>query len=112
MSELPHRLSQGDHRVVYRPQRDDATEELREAVDRRYVHVLFTETQGGTELGFRLDESRSDLSGADWEGRKGSVHLEGELTLDGVPVRCVADIDVGTAEGTGRLEILQERAVG
>jgi hypothetical protein len=107
MSELPHRLSQGDHPVAYRPQRGDATEELREAIDRQYVHVLFTETRGGTELGFRLDQGRSDLSRADWQGRGGSVHLEGELNLDGVPVRCVADLDVGTAEGTGRLEILQ-----
>jgi core binding factor beta subunit len=110
MSELPYRLSQGDHKVSYRARRDDARTELKEAIDRKYVHVLFTETVGGTELGFPLDESRSDLSSADWEKGEGSVHLEGELKLDGVPVRCVADIDLATVEGTGHLVILEESA--
>jgi hypothetical protein len=35
------------------------------------------------------------------------VHLEGALKLDGVPVRCVADIELSTVTGTGRLEILE-----
>jgi hypothetical protein len=108
MSELPYKLSKGDHKVIYRPIRDDARGELKAAIDRKYVHVKFTETRGGTELGFPLDEERSDLSSADWEAGKGSVHLEGELNLDGVPVRCVADIDLTTVEGKGHLEILEE----
>lgn len=108
MSELPYKLSKGDHKVIYRPIRDDARGELKAAIDRKYVHVKFTETRGGTELGFPLDEERSDLSKADWEAGKGSVHLEGELNLDGVPVRCVADIDLDTVEGKGHLDILEE----
>ena len=107
MTELPHKLSQGDHKVIYRPVRDDARGELAAAIDRKYVHVKFTETRGGTELGFPLDEERSDLSKADWEKGEGSVHLEGELNLDGVPVRCVADIDLSSVEGKGHLEILE-----
>jgi hypothetical protein len=112
MSDLPHRLSQGEHKVAYRAKRGDARGELKEAIGRQYVHVLFTETRGGTELGFRLDAERSDLSEADWERGEGSVHLEGELKLDGVPVRCVADIDVGTAEGEGHLEVLERGTSG
>lgn len=108
MSELPHKLSQGDHKVIYRPIRDDARGELKAAIDRKYVHIKFTETRGGTELGFPLDEERSDLSQADWEAGKGTVRLVGELNLDGVPVRCVADLDLATVEGTGHLEILEE----
>lgn len=107
MNELPLKLSQGDHRVTYRARRGDARLELKEAIDQKYVHVLFTETRGGTELGFTLDEALSNLSAADWEKREGTVHLVGKLKLDGVPVRCVADIDVNTVEGTGRLEILE-----
>jgi hypothetical protein len=110
MSELPHKLSKGDHKVIYRPIRDDARGELKAAIERKYVHVKFTETRGGTELGFPLDEERSDLSAADWEAGLGSVHLVGELNLDGVPVRCVADIDLATVEGRGHLEILEEAA--
>jgi hypothetical protein len=108
MSELPRKLSQGDHKVIYRPIRDDARGELKAAIDRKYVHVKFTETRGGTELGFPLDEERSDLTKADWEKGEGSVHLVGELNLDGVPVRCVADLDLDTVEGKGHLEILEE----
>ena len=110
MSDLVQRLSQGDHKITYRPRRDDARGELRAAVEREYVHVLFTETRGGTELGFRPDPARSDLSGANWDAGEGSIHLEGELNLDGVPVRCVADLDLGTVEGTGHLEVLQPSA--
>jgi len=112
MSELAQRLSQGAHAITYRPKRDDARAELRDAVEREYVHVLFTGTRGGTELGFRPDPARSDLSGANWDAGEGSIHLEGELSLDGVPVRCVADLDLGTMEGTGRLEILDPATVG
>jgi hypothetical protein len=109
MSELAHRLSQGDHKITYRPKRDDARAELRDAIEREYVHVLFTETRGGTELGFRLDREQSDLSRANWETGEGTVHLEGELKLDGVPVRCVADLDLATVEGTGHLVVLEEQ---
>ena len=112
MSELPNKLSDGRHRIICRPKRGDARTELKEAIERRYVHVLFTETRGGTELGFGLDETRSDLSKADWEAGEGSVHLEGTLTLDGVPVRCVADLDVATVEGEGHLEILAPTTTG
>lgn len=108
MSDLVQRLSQGDHKITYRPRGDDARSELRAAIERDYVHVLFTETRGGTELGFRPDRERSELSGANWEAGEGTVHLEGDLKLDGVPVRCVADLDLATVEGTGRLVVLAE----
>jgi hypothetical protein len=107
MSELPFRLSQGDHPVTYRARRGDARLELKEAIDRKYVHVLFTETRGGTELAFTLDEALSNLSAADWEKGEGTVRLVGTLKFDGVPLRCVADIDVSTVEGTGHLEVLE-----
>lgn len=113
MSELTNRLSQGDHAVTYRPRSEDARAELREAIDRKYVHVLFTGTRGGTELGFALDPDGSDLSAADWEQHRGTVRLAGELKLDGVPVRCVAEIDLSSMEGTGHVVILEQpQAVG
>src|SRR5688572_33497783 len=49
------------------------------SIDRKYVHVLFTETQGGTELGFQLDEARSELTGADWERGERSEEHTSEL---------------------------------
>jgi hypothetical protein len=44
-----------------------------------------------------------DLSQADFENQSGAVHLEGELTLDFVKVRCIADIDLKTLSGKGHL---------
>lgn len=111
MSELVRKLAQGEHKVVFRSFRDEPVEELKERIDKyNYVHVKFTETRGGTELGVRLDDARTDLSKADFDKGTGSVHLVGNLTLDYVKVRCVADIDLATMEGKGHLEVLEEEA--
>jgi uncharacterized protein YbdZ (MbtH family) len=100
---LVSRLSSGDHvvEVSLRPER--TAEALLEAVERGYVLVRFTQTRGGTELGVRLDRGASDTTGADFDGQQGHIHLEGDLTLDFEPVRCVADIDLATMAGHGRL---------
>jgi hypothetical protein len=74
-----------------------------------YVLVKFTETRGGTELGFDLDRDATDLSTADFDNGIGTVHVEGNLVLNDDPVRCIADIDLATLKGTGRLR-LEEKA--
>jgi hypothetical protein len=108
MSDLVKRLSEGEHPVEagLRPER--TVEALQERLDMGYVFVKFTDTRGGTELGFRLDPDATDLSGADFDQKKGTVHLVGGLTLDYVKVRCVADIDLETLTGTGHLEPVEE----
>ncbi len=106
MDELVQRLSEGDHPVI--TQRYKSTEELKQAIDRGYVLVKFTDTRGGTELGVRLDNALTDLSQADWEQSTGTIHLAGNLTLNYVKIRCVADVDVAALEGKGHLEILEE----
>jgi hypothetical protein len=106
MDELVQRLSEGDHPVV--TQRYKSAEELKQALERGYVLVKFTDTRGGTELGFRLDNTATDLSRADFSQATGSVHLVGNLTLNYVKVRGVADVDVATLEGKGHLEILEQ----
>jgi hypothetical protein len=108
MDELVERLAEGDHPVITR--RTESVEELKQSIDRGYVLVTFTDTRGGTELGVRLDETLTDLSGADLAQGTGTVHLAGNLTLNYVRVRCVADIDVSTLKGTGHLEIIEEEA--
>jgi hypothetical protein len=85
-------------------------EELKQSIDRGYVLVTFTDTHGGTELGVRLNEKLTDLSGADFGERSGLVHLVGNLVLDYTKVRCVADIDVASLEGEGYLEILENES--
>ncbi len=106
MDELVQKLSEGDHPVITR--RAESAEELKQSIERGYVLVTFTDTRGGTELGVRLDEEFTDLSGADLEQGTGTVHLVGNLVLNYVKVRCVANIDVTALKGMGHLEILEE----
>ena len=75
-----------------------------------YVLVKFTETRGGTELGFPLDRAATDLTGADFDSGTGTVHVEGNLILNDDPVRCMADIDLSTLKGTGRLALEETAA--
>lgn len=104
---LPSRLSRGDHPIEasLRPKRDVAT--LKNCIDRNFVHVKFTETRGGTEIGFHLD-SETDVTAADFSAGTGIVHLSGSLSLDFTKVRCVAHIDLATLSGTGRLELSED----
>jgi uncharacterized protein YbdZ (MbtH family) len=100
---LVEKLCEGDHRVEASLRPEQTAKALQERIDMGYVHIKFTETKGGTELGVRLDRETLDLSQADFENQTGAVHLEGGLTLDYVKVRCVADIDLKTLAGKGRL---------
>jgi hypothetical protein len=85
---------------------DPTVEELRErAGEMGYVLIKFTETRGVTELGFPLDRAATDLSGADFDEGTGAMHVEGDLVLNGDVVRCIADIDLATLTGTGRLRL-------
>lgn len=112
MSELAQRFSRGPHTILYRPRGGQARTEFRADVERDYVHLLFTGAAGEIELGFPSDRARSDLSGANWDAGEGSIHLEGELGLNGIPVRCVADLDLRTMAGVGRLDLLAPAATG
>jgi uncharacterized protein YbdZ (MbtH family) len=100
---LVERLCEGDHPIEAGLRPEKTVKLFKEAVDRNYVHIKFTDTRGETELGVRLDHDACDFSQADFENSTGSVHIEGGLTLDYVKVRCIAEIDLGTLEGTGHL---------
>ncbi|RPI77064.1 MAG: MbtH domain protein [Desulfobacteraceae bacterium] len=104
MDELVQKLAAGDHPIV--TQRYKTVEELKQAIDRGYVLIKFTDTRGGTELGVRLDQQRSDWSKADFAKATGTAHLAGDLTLNYVKVRCVADVDLSVLAGAGRPEIV------
>jgi hypothetical protein len=110
MSDLVQRLSQGQHpvEVSLRPER--SVQALKECLDRGYVHIKFTETRGGTELGVPIDPSRTELGEADFEGGTGRITVAGELSLDFVNVRCIAEIELPSLRGHGRLEPLPDDA--
>ena len=97
MSALVEKLSQGVHPVSLIRYKDVGG--LKQALERGFVLVKFTQTQGGTEIGVSLEETPS---GVDLESK--SVSLRGSLTLDYQPVRCVATVDLDTLTGHGCLE--------
>lgn len=102
---LVARLRVGEHpvEVVLRP--EPSLERFRQALDHRYVHVRFTDTAGGTEIGMALAaDDAIESSGADLTAGTGTVKLAGELVLDFQPVRCHVRIDLPSLAGSGRLE--------
>lgn len=101
--DLVERLSKGRHPVEASLRPKKTVDALKERIEMGYVHIKFTGTKGGTELGVRLDPEALDLSRADFAGQTGTVHLEGGLTLNYVKVRCIADIDLATLTGSGHL---------
>jgi hypothetical protein len=106
MDELTERLATDQPVEVGGP--TPTLEELRTRLeDIGTVFVKFTETRGGTDLGIRLDRDTSDLGAADFDHASGSVHVEGTLILNDDPVRCIADIDLATLKGTGRLVVVE-----
>lgn len=106
MSDLVQRLSEGTHPVEVSLRPDRTVKALDECLQRGYVHIKFTGTRGGTELGFAVDPQLSDLTGADFARESGRLRLAGALTLDYVNVRCIADIELPSLQGHGRLERL------
>lgn len=104
MNDLVNKLSEGSHPVAVAQYKD--ANELKQSIDRNFVLVKFTDTEGGTEIGFFLDASLSLLDECDFSSGTGTVRLVGDLVLDFEKVRCIADIDLQKMQGEGRLEVL------
>jgi len=107
VNELVQRLSQGEHPVEVSLKPQKTATALKESIDRGYIHIKFTQTKGGTDLGVRLDPEASYWDEADFTQSVGKVHLVGNLTLNYVKVQCIADIDLETLEGNGHLKLIE-----
>jgi len=112
MNELVQRLSEGDHPVTVGGPQPSLDEFKKRVEEMGYVFIKFTATQGGTDLGVRVDKDATDLSKANFDQATGTAHVEGTLTLNYVRVRCVADIDLATMDGKGHLVIIEEVSPG
>ena len=108
MNDLVQRLSEGDHPVIVGGPQPSLKEFRKRVEEMGYVFIKFTDTQGGTDLGVRVDKAAVDTSRADFDQGTGIVHVEGTLTLNYVKVRCVADVDLAQLKGTGHLLVLEE----
>jgi hypothetical protein len=106
MNELVQKLSEGDHPVEASVRPEKTLQGFKAALDRGYVHIRFTQTRGGTELGFKVDPELSDTTKGDFEAGSGHIRVGGTLTLDYERVRCIAEIDLSSLDGRGHLELL------
>lgn len=111
MNELVQRLSQGDHPITVGGPNPSLKEFQKRLNEMGYVFIKFTDTRGGTDLGVHIDQSATDSSQAHFEQGTGIVHVEGTLTLNYVKVRCIAEVDLATLNGTGHLVVLEESQV-
>src|ERR1039457_1263784 len=106
MNELTQRLTSRQPVVMGGSQ--PSVEELRQRVEEmKYVLIKFTETRGGTELGFELDQDTTDLTEADFEQGTGTVHVEGTLIVNDEPVGCSTNLDLARLKGTGHLVLVE-----
>ncbi|MGH2509924.1 MAG: MbtH domain protein [Ktedonobacteraceae bacterium] len=108
MNELVQRLSEGEHAVTVGGSKPSLEDLKWRIEDIGYAFIKFTGTQGGTDLGVRIDKDATRLNDADFAQGTGNIHIEGTLTLNYVKVRCIADIDLATLNGKGHLAILEE----
>ena len=59
MNELVQKLSEAEHPIEASLRSEKTATALKESIDRGYVHIKFTNTKGGTDLGVRLDPAGS-----------------------------------------------------
>ncbi len=100
LNELVVRLMKDQPVETARPEK--TAKALKECIDRDYVHIMFKKT--GTEVGVQLDRRDCKFDDGNFEEAKGTVHIVGGLILNYDKIRVVADIDLATCEGTGRVE--------
>jgi uncharacterized protein YbdZ (MbtH family) len=99
---LVDRLSE-PQRIEIRAVESDGVAKLQASIARGFLLVCFPETRGGSEIVVALDSVACRLEGANFHESHGTVHLEGDLSLDRRLARCVVTLDLATLAGTGHL---------
>lgn len=108
MNDLVSRLATGKHPVELEKQAQSMEEINNRLVELKYIFVKFTDTRGGTELGINVDEQHTCIKNADFTRGIGHIHIEGTCILNYHTIRCIADVDLATREGSGYLEVLSD----
>ena len=107
MNALVARLAQGEHPITLGGPEQEITDLKKRIEEIGYVFIKFTDTLGGTDLGVHVDSATTQIGSADFLHATGMIHIEGDLILNFAPVRCVADINLATRQGTGHLVVVQ-----
>lgn len=107
INELVKRLSEGKHEVII-GYNGEMYEEIKQRIKDGFIHIKFTQTKGGTELGISVDNELTYLEDTNFEIGKGRFQVVGTCELNFQKVRCIADIDLATCHGIGYLELLDK----
>ena len=110
INELVERLSEGKHEVVI-GHRDEPYEEIKERIEDGYIHIKFTQTKGGTELGINVDLNSTNMQDLDFTQGEGLLHIEGTTNLNYNAVKLIANIDLASRKGEGYLQIISEEPI-
>ena len=110
INELVRRLSESKHEVII-GHRDEPYEEIKQRIDDGYIHIKFTQTKGGTELGINVDLNATNIQNLDFTKGKGLLHIEGTTNLNYNAVRLIADIDLASRKGEGYLQVESEEPI-
>jgi len=110
INELVKRLSVGKHEVVI-GHRNEPHKEIKERIEDGYLHIKFTQTRGGTELGINVDSNSTNVKDLDFTKGKGLLHIEGTTNLNYNAIRLIADIDLASRKGEGYLQVIYEEPI-
>ena len=85
--------------------------QIEDALDRGFLALTFLGAQGAQEVGVIVDRDATRLVRAGPGEESGSLHVEGSGRIYAVgEFECVADLDLTTRKGTGRLTTVDQGA--
>lgn len=106
--DLVARLSSCEQPVEVVLEGDSVSAGFKKQLALGVVKLKFTDTRGGTQLSVPLDPKLCDFCEANSDEANGRIRIGGTLALDYFAVRCLAEVELRTLRGLGKLEIVQD----
>jgi len=105
MDKLLHFLSQGDHpvKVILKPK--ETLDEFISCMERGFLNVLFSDTQGGTEVGIVI--SQSSLEYGDIDQSTQNISIQGECGLNFNKIKISMELSLTDYTGLAQVRILE-----
>jgi len=101
-------LCEGSHSIDLGWRKETDLDVVIESIRRKYLYIRFMDTRGGTEIGVNLIENKCDFTLAELEKGIDQIYVEGTLSLNFEKVICIADINLRTLKGFGKLKRLKK----
>lgn len=108
IESLPIRLSRQPQPVELILRSERSSDGVIQQLKSRCIHIRFTGTRGGTDLALAISETDAQRYMDQISSGEKRLHITGDLTLDYVPARCVAEIDLSKFAGTAQLNLLTQ----